>query len=825
MSDVAPGAPKKTTVTVTVDGVAIEAEPGEWLIAAAQRHGTYIPRFCYHERMEPVGMCRMCLVDIDTGRGPVLAVSCMTTVAEGMKVDTCGPRVKKAQEGVLEFLLINHPLDCPVCDKGGECPLQDQTLSHGPGESRFVEEKRHYAKPLPISELVYLDRERCILCDRCTRFAKDVAGDPLIHFTYRGNETQVLTFPDDPFSSYFSGNTVQICPVGALTAKPYRFKARPWDLAATESTCTTCAVGCRITIESSRDEVLRYEGVDSDPVNWGWMCDRGRFNFEAVNSDDRLRAPLVRKSDELVEVSWSEALDAAAGALRGAIDAAGPGGVAVLGGARGTNEDAYAWVKLAKGVIGTDHVDAQLGDGLPPAAVFGLPAATIDQVCAAKTIVLLGPDLKEELPVLYLRIRDAAEHRVTRIVELVEHDTGLTPYAWRSLRHRPGDQAALVRAILGTGPAAGLDVDDARLASVREQLGAGSVAVVVGRSNLATSADFTVDAAAALHAAHPDATFLPVLRRGNVRGALDAGMAPGLLPGRTALAAAGGPLRDAWNLLPAAPGLDAAGILAAAAAGRVECLVLLGADPVADFPDRDLARRALAGARRIVAVDTFLTESSRQADVVLAAAAFAEKDGTTTNIEGRVSPTARNVTPAGTAQADWMVAVELADRLGADLGLGSIAGIRTEIAAVSPLHAALGEAPPDGIVFPGTGSSFTVADSGLAPPAPSSYDFRLVVDRELYDGAVFTAHSPSLAGLARGGGVSINPWDADRHGLTEGALVRVVTPRTSLVLAAHPDDRVPRGVARVAFNQPDAAIAELLDAGAAVMDVRLEAVR
>jgi NADH-quinone oxidoreductase subunit G len=221
-------APKKTTVTVDIDGVAIEAEPGELVIAAAQRHGTYIPRFCWHERMNPVGMCRMCLVEVDTGRGPALVVSCMAPVSEGMRVVTDSPKVKKAQEGVLEFLLANHPLDCPVCDKGGECPLQDQAFSHGPGESRFVEEKRHYEKPIPISELVVLDRERCILCDRCTRFASEVAGDPLIHFTHRGNTTQVLTFPDEPFSSYFSGNTVQICPVGALTAKPYRFKARPW---------------------------------------------------------------------------------------------------------------------------------------------------------------------------------------------------------------------------------------------------------------------------------------------------------------------------------------------------------------------------------------------------------------------------------------------------------------------------------------------------------------------------------------------------------------------------------------------------------------------
>ena len=818
-------APKKTTVTVTVDGLDIEARPGEWLIAAAQRHGIFIPRFCYQERMEPVGMCRMCIVDVDTGRGPALAVSCMTTVAEGMKVDTADDRVKKAQEGVLEFLLINHPLDCPVCDKGGECPLQDQTLSHGPGESRFVEEKRHYAKPIPISDLVYLDRERCILCDRCTRFAKEVAGDPLIHFTYRGNETQILTFPELPFASYFSGNTVQICPVGALTAKPYRFRARPWDLTAVESTCTTCAVGCRITIEASRDEVLRYQGVDSDPVNWGWMCDRGRFNFEAVNNEDRLGAPLVRKNDELIEVSWNEAFDAAAAAVRDAIDTSGPGAVAVLGGARGTNEDAYAWVKLAKGVIGTDNVDAQLGDGLPPEAVFGLPPATIDQVCAAKTIVLLGPDLKEELPVLFLRIRDAAERRVTRIVELAEHDTGLTDYAWRSLRHRPGDEAALVRAILGTSSSAGLGVDGDRLASVREQLGAGPVAVVVGRSNLATSAQFAVDAAAALHAAYPDAAFLPVLRRGNVRGALDAGMAPGLLPGRTALADAGGPLREKWNLLPAEPGLDATGILEAAAAGRIGCLVLLGVDPMTDFPDRDLARRALAGAGRIVAVDSSLTESSRQADVVLAAATFAEKSGTTTNFEGRISPVSQMVTAAGTSHEDWMVAVELADRLGADLGFGSIAGIRAEIAAVSPIHSELGAAPPDGVVFAGSGSAFSLEDSGLAPAAPNSYDFRLVVGRDLYDAAVFTVHSPALANLARGARVSINPWDADRHGLSDGAQVRIVTPRTSLVLAAHPDDRVPRGVARVAFNQPDGPIGELLEARAPLTDVRLEAMR
>ncbi len=276
----------------------------------------YIPHFCYHPRMSPVGMCRQCMVEVEGPRGPMMVVSCMTPVADGQVVNTATDGVKRAQEGMLEMLLANHPLDCPVCDKGGECPLQDQAFSHGPGESRFVEEKRHYEKPIPISDLVFLDRERCILCDRCTRFADEVAGDKLIHFISRGNNTQVMTFPDEPFASYFSGNTVQICPVGALTAKPYRFKARPWDLSQQETTCTTCSVGCRTVIQSSRDEVLRVQGVDSDPVNWGWLCDRGRFNFEANKSEHRLAQPLVRSESGLVPTSWNTALDAAGRLVR-----------------------------------------------------------------------------------------------------------------------------------------------------------------------------------------------------------------------------------------------------------------------------------------------------------------------------------------------------------------------------------------------------------------------------------------------------------------------------------------------------------------------------
>ena len=254
-------------VKITLDGREIEVDAGELLIEAAQKAGTYIPRFCWHSRMKPVGMCRMCLVEVEGPRGTMLTTSCTMPVNDGMVVHTASETVKKAQEGVLEFLLINHPLDCPVCDRGGECPLQDQTMSHGPGESRYVEEKRHYEKPIPISDLVLLDRERCILCARCSRFSDEISGDPLIEFIDRGNHTQINTFPDEPFSSYFSGNTVQICPVGALTATPYRFRARPWDLEAVESTCSGCSVGCRVSVQSSQNEILRLLGVGDRSPN------------------------------------------------------------------------------------------------------------------------------------------------------------------------------------------------------------------------------------------------------------------------------------------------------------------------------------------------------------------------------------------------------------------------------------------------------------------------------------------------------------------------------------------------------------------------------
>ena len=786
--------PDPNVVQVTLNGRPIEARKGELVIAAAERHDTYIPHFCYHPRMKSVGMCRQCLVEVDTGRGMQLQPSCMITVSPDMAIDTESETAKRAQEGMIELLLANHPLDCPVCDKGGECPLQDQAFSHGPGESRYVEEKRHYEKPIPISDLVLLDRERCILCDRCTRFADEVAGDKLIHFTQRGNQTQVMTFPDEPFASYFSGNTVQICPVGALTAEPYRFKARPWDLEQRESTCTTCSVGCRTVVQSSRDELLRYQGVDSDPVNHGWLCDRGRFDFEAVNSEHRIAEPMITTDAGQTATTWSSALATTASIVRDALEAGGADSIGLLGGARGTNEDAFAWAQLAD-ALGVTHRDAQLGDGLP-AEILGLNRATIEEAANASTVILLGPDIKEELPVLYLRLRDAAMEKRSKLIEIAALDSGLTRYAWKSERHQPGLQGEAVTALLGA--------DD-----VKTQLDGGDVVIVAGRPNLAESADSTVAALAALLDAIPGAKVLPALRRGNVVGALSVGMAPA----------------DADH--------DGLATLNAAADGKLELLILLGADPLNDCPDADLARRALAGARRIVSIDTHPTESTKLADVVLPAAAYGEKSGTTTNLEGRVSVLAEKVTATGTARPDWMIAAELALML-------DIEGDITEVTNVDEVTAAIAETVPgfsgvtaDALAADHNGVCATPQPASLPDVAPealkrNSFDYRLAVSRKLYDRAIGTAMSPSLSKLAPGAAAHVHPLDLDQLGVEEGGDVKLIGPKSTAIMAIASNPSVARGVVWAPFNQSSSGgggnVEDIIDSSHAIVDVQIEVV-
>jgi NADH-quinone oxidoreductase subunit G len=769
--------PPPPGVPVTLNGKQIYADKGELLIEAAQRHGVHIPRFCYHERLRPVGMCRMCLVEVDTGRGPLLSPACLVECSPDMKVETDSEKSRKAQDGVIEFLLINHPLDCPVCDKGGECPLQDNTIAFGPGETRMVEEKRHREKPIPLSDLVLLDRERCILCDRCTRFASEVAGDPLITFIQRGVETEINTFPNDPFASYFSGNTVQLCPVGALTAKPYRFAARPWDLVQVESTCTTCAVGCRIEVQSQNRELIRYLGVDSDPVNHQWLCDKGRFSYEAINNlPTRVTAPMVRKHGELVEVGWGEALAAAAKGLSDAVGRHGGDAVGIIGGSRLTNEDAFAWAKLARDVLKTPNVDAQLDDGLPASVVLGLPRATIDEACAAPVVITLAPDIKQELPVLYLRLREAFLSGETKLIELTPAATSLTPFASATHLYRPGEAAAAA-------------------ASIVEEITTPGAVVILGRPSTAEAANFITEAALVLAAKLPGVKFLSALRRGNVHGAL------------------------AYGLYPGAEGMDTGAMLRAAANGKLAALVLLGADPAGDVPDASLAQRGLAGAGFTIAVDSALSSATARADVVLPAAAFAEKNGTTTNIEGRVTTVAQKVTPPGVAWPDWMIAAELAFAMGGDLGFETV----EDVAAAAGTDA--DSVAGDGAVIAPTWPGPMPATPEINIPAADAYSLRLVAGRMLYDDGWSVKCSPSLANLAKPVVMRVNPRDLDRLGVSSGGQVRVSGAHASFIVNVDADAGVPAGSAWLPVNVAADDARSLVDASGPVTDVRIENVK
>ncbi len=796
-------------VKITVDGREIEVPAGELVIKAAQDHGTYIPRFCWHPRMKEVGMCRMCLVEIETPRGTILTTSCTTPASAGMVVHTASETTKKAQAGILEFLLINHPLDCPVCDKGGECPLQDQTMAYGPGESRFVEEKRHFEKPIPISDLVFLDRERCILCARCTRFADEIAGDPLIEFKDRGNHTQVQTFPDLPFSSYFSGNTVQICPVGALTASAYRFKARPWDLRRVESSCSHCTVGCSIAVEASRNDVLRFNGVDNDATNQGWLSDKCRFGFEFIGSENRLRTPLIKVDGEFQETTWADALDLVAERLGSIIEEHGGEAVGGIGGARSTNEDAYAFGKFMRTVVGSNHLDAQLDDGLDARFLAGVsPRAKIGDLDHAAAILLWAPDLKEESGSLYLRVRHAVQEGGAKLVVIHPRRTGLDDRATHKLTYRPGQ---------GFGLLADLAGGEGDYAAVLETLSHGPVVAIVGRTGL-TEAPELAEAVAGFALGLPDATVLPFARRSNVFGALDMGVAPSLLPGRVAAddAEAMAQLEAVWGPIPTHEARDTLGILEGLAVGDLKALILLGADPVRDVPDATVARRGIEAAEFVVAIDLFLTDTNQLADVVLPAEAFGEKEGTVTNLEGRVQKVNRIVTGPGQSQADWAILDDISRRLSKPLAFASAEAICKEIADVAPAYAGMtwellewdekegavvpyGEAVQPLIHHPAAADRKALEAMSRQP---SSGAFALHLARTLYDDGVLMRNSLSLHALAPGAAVHLHPEDAGRLGVTEGALVEVKSVDASIRLPAVLDSSLLTGVVYVPFNQP-----------------------
>lgn len=682
-------------VKLTIDGIEVVVNKGELLIEAAAKAGKFVPRFCYHPRMEPVGVCRMCLVEVDGPRGPSLQPSCYVPADNGMVVNTQSDAVKKAQNGVLEYLLINHPLDCPVCDKGGECPLQDQALAYGPGESRFIEEKRHFAKPVAISQLVELDRERCIQCSRCTRFSEEVAGEAEIDFLGRGDRTEVAIFPSQPFDSYFSGNTVQICPVGALTATPYRFKSRPWDLEQVESTCTSCSVGCRVAVQSSANQAVRFLGIDVDEVNQSWLCDRGRFGFEAIYSQNRLAVPKMKVSGNLQDVTWSQAIEKVA-EIFAEHQLKGADRLGVIGGSRVTNESAYAYAKLFKGIIGTDNVDAAPSNSVSVNSIYGLKMATINDVATSDLIISIGSDIKETAPVLFLRIRDAVVRKNSKLLEISPSSTPLSKYG----THVPvnfSNFSRIISEIIGLNNPSGDKVSEA--ASLFKSFTGGSA------TNAKVSVVYSsIDALRPLENLEPallkisaqakissegngvEIKFLPVFSKPNTLGAFDMGLHPNLLPGRVTLANGSSFKNYGWEKLPKGVGAKRSEILSMAANSELDTLVLIGTDLLGETYDRDLVNKALSAVKNLICIDAHENETNELASVVFPALYDAERSGSITNIEGRVSRVSTKITGPSLAEDDWAIAVRIADSMGEDLGFESVEDIQDEISKVAPAY-------------------------------------------------------------------------------------------------------------------------------------------
>ena len=650
-------------ITATIDGIQVQVPKGTLIIRAAERMGTFVPRFCDHPSLAPVAACRMCLVEIEGMPKP--QPSCAIPLTEGMVVKTqmTSEVAEKAQAGVMEFLLINHPLDCPVCDKGGECPLQNQAMTAGRAESRFEIEKRTFPKPIELSTEILLDRERCVECARCTRFSEEIAGDPFIELLERGANQQVGIATDEPFNSYFSGNTVQICPVGALTSSAYRFRARPFDLVSVPTTCEHCASGCSLRTDYRRETVMRRLAWEDPAVNEDWNCDKGRFAFGYLKTN-RLTQPKVRKKDgNQVDALWPDAIDFAAKGLREA-----NGKVAVLLGGRLTLEDAYAYSKFARLALSTNDIDfrnrvnsAEELNFLASAVAGDAGTVTYADLEKAENVVLVNFEPEEESPIIFLRLRKAAAKGKIKVLAIAPYlSRGLEKIDAEVIATKPGDEAKVLR---------GLKIAKNSIILVGERAAAtlGTLSAVIEVAEKTES----------------KLAWIP--RRAGERGAIEVGVLPNLLPGGRpvidsgARSEVGAILGVNGSDIPSKPGRTHSEIVQAALNGEIKALIIAGLD-VLDAPDPQALSEAINSVDFVVTLGIQENSLTRYANVSLPVAPVTEKSGTFINWEGRPRPFGRAITSTN-ALTDARVLAMIAESLGHDFGLQTIEEIRQELSS------------------------------------------------------------------------------------------------------------------------------------------------
>ncbi|MEX2196564.1 MAG: NADH-quinone oxidoreductase subunit NuoG [Thermoleophilaceae bacterium] len=782
--------PEKRWVTFEIDGREVRAPEGSMLVDAAKYGDVEIPVFCYEPKLgAPVGACRMCLVEVEGI--PKLQTGCSTPVKDGMVVSTLSDQVKTAQEAVVEFLLVNHPLDCPVCDKGGECPLQDITMGWGPGRSRFIEPKRHFKKPVELSPLVAIDRERCILCYRCVRFSQEVSEDYQLVFLERGDHTFVGTHDGHPYVGPFSGNIIELCPVGALTSSAYRFRARPWDVEEAGSICTMCPSQCNVQFTVRDDaRILRVMARDNEDVDDGWLCDRGRFGYQAIHSEERITRPLLNEGGSLRPVSWEKALEAAASGLRRA-----GAGTAALAGGESTNEEGFLLQRLLRDALHSPHVDSRAGGALdaPHARALAAPELSVPvwDVDNAGAILVVDTELVDEAPIVDLRVRKAARRSRAKVVVATSRPGTLDPNADAVLRFSPGAVEAALAALAGGGE----DEDLARRAgadagAIREAAAllrdAGPVVVIWSerishgeRGSQALAALLSLARGLGL-AGTPGAGLLEIPAGTNGRGLREVGCLPSLGPG----------LADAPEA-----GRSAPDIARGLAEGGLSALVLLHADPLRTHPDRAGWERALDSADTVVCFSDFLTESARRADVVFPAEAYAEKEGTVTHPDGRLQRLRQAIGRPGEVRASRQVLADLCDRLGAE----AAPDVSAQMFEAVPFYAGLTleEIGGRGVRWQEREAAARVpaaehADEALETPPEPAGGLRLGTRRSLW-AARETEHSPVLRFLAPGQRAELAPEDARRLGIAAGDRVLVSVNGTSVQATAALRAAMPEG--------------------------------
>lgn len=820
------GAPGVATITLTIDGKSVTVPRGTNLIEAARSIGITIPYLCYHHQLTAFGGCRLCLVEVE--KVPKLLAACNTVATDGMVVRTTGEKVNSQRASTLEFILLNHPLDCPVCDKGGECELQDRTFEYSTGISRMTEPKVH-VEDYDLGPLIVRNQDRCIICKRCIKVMEEIVGEPVLEFGQRGVSTEVYTFEHEAFRPGFSGNTIRVCPVGALMSKPFRFRARPWELQKTPGICSLCSVGCNLRQDVRENKLLRVVGLENPQVNDAWLCDRGQFGYDYIHSERRLNAPLVRRADgELEAVSWSEALELLATRLNSA-RAAGPDAFAALGSERTTNEDCYALQQFTRQVMGSPHLDHRPGGGRTdyqatrprPGAIAALPEAGV--------VLVLGADITADAPVLDLVLKRSLLNGRLKLLIAHPRRTGLGKWAAQWLRYAPGGELALslalcaavleggggeeaepVRAgLAGRGvaelaAAAGAEVEAVR-AAARVLIAGAPGHVLYGRAP--AEARTGQQLVAALRnlalvsglAAHPRHVLLEVVEQMNTWGARDLGVLPDTLPGG----------RPAPR-----PGMATTEILQAAAAGRLQALWIQGANPVAEFPEGDLARRALQSDTFVVVTDMFLTETARLADVVLPTVSLSERNGTLTNVEGRVQRTVRGMNPLGGARADWAILNMLSEEMGAPLGYSGEVALAREIRRV--LDEA-GEAPAP------AGAQPVSLPAEPAVATTPEYPLRLYSGGQMFTRGTLQRESAVLPGLAPDPHVELHPADAAALGLGEGAAATVATALATVELPVRVSEETPAGSAYLPGGYCEPPLAALWPAGTHVTACRVAA--